>query len=59
LGIRYVVAFARAPSAAPDITYSAGSCDLVAVTRGGHNVATLANDAAFTAAYSKVLNLPG
>lgn len=59
LGTRYVVAFAPAAGAHPDRTYTAGSCDEVAVTGpSGRTIATLADDTAFDHAYRSVLG-PG
>lgn len=56
LGTRHVVAFAPSWSHRPNITYIAGSCNDVTVTRGGRVVAVLDNDAAFTDAYTSVLD---
>lgn len=58
LGTRYVVAFGPATGAAPNRTYTAGSCGEVAVAgASGKTIATLSDDQAFDAAYRQVLGL--
>jgi hypothetical protein len=60
LGTGYVVAFATLPTAAPDMTFAAGSCGFVQVTgRGGQHLGTLANDGMFTDTYDRMLGSGG
>ncbi len=56
LGTRYVVAFGPAAGAAPNRTYTAGSCGEVAVAgASGQTIAALSDDQAFDSAYRQVL----
>jgi hypothetical protein len=57
-GIGYVVAFSTTDAAAPDIVSTAGGCDDVTVSAGGHQLGVLADSAAFRAAYLSALGLP-
>lgn len=56
-GTRYHVAFATAVGVASDLTFDTGSCDGVAVSRGGRTVTDLASDQAFSDAYLTALGL--
>lgn len=59
LGTSYVVAFAPATRAAPDITYTTGSCGEVVVTSHAHQVGVLSSDQDFDLAYRQVLGQTG
>lgn len=55
-----VIAFTTSANAQPNLTFTVPlfGCRAVTVTEGGRHVGSLANDAALTAAYSAILNLP-
>jgi hypothetical protein len=56
-GTRYQVAFELRPGAAPNLTFTAGTCGFVTVTRADGSTAGLGNDTAFSTAYDRVLGL--
>ena len=58
VGTRYHVEFKLTTDSPPDITFTAGSCGDVSVTRGDRSSGDLADDAAFSNAYLGALGLP-